>query len=104
MVNFLDKLAGRRPDADEKRGGLVVRSSESKLALHNNNRMPAQKSRPQNGRIPNASKVYAVAAAVLFVFAIYFLFFKGIVLTGILTLALAGVLFGYAVFFMRFQN
>lgn len=104
MVNFLEKLSGRRPNADATRGSLATRSQESKFALNNRKNAPLQSNRMQNGRIPNASKVYAVAATILFVFAIYFLFFKGIVLTGILILVLAGVLFGYAVFFMRFQN
>jgi Zn-dependent membrane protease YugP len=104
MVNFLEKLSGQRPDANEKRRSVAVRSQESKIALNNRSNESLSHNRGKNGRIPNASKVYAVAATILFVFASYFLFFKGILLTGILTLTLAVVLFGYAVFFMRFQN
>lgn len=104
MVNFLDKFIGKRSDEDGRGRSLTARPEGTKhLAKAGLGRLPRANGTP-NGRIPNASKVYGVAASVLFVFALYFLLFKGIVLTGILIMVLAGVLFGYAVFFMRFQS
>ncbi len=53
------------------------------------------------GQIPNASLIYGVGAAVLFAFSLYSLF-TGAWFTALLLLVLAGALFGFALYFMRF--
>jgi hypothetical protein len=56
-----------------------------------------------SGKLPQASIIYGIAAAVLFVVAIYF-FFTAAWFTGILLLVPAGCLMGFALQFLRFAK
>ncbi len=104
MVNFLEKLTGRRPEDDDRERSLSPRHEGQHLAVKPSRLAQSRSRTAQNSRIPNASIVYGAAAAAFFVIAMYFLFVKGILMTGLLILALAGALFGYALLYTRFQN
>ncbi len=104
MVNFIDKFTGRRPENDESGRGLATRSEHQKLAPRPSRLVASRRGVRSEGRIPNASKIYGAAAAAFFVIACYFVFIKGVLLTGLLILGLSAALLGYALFFMRFQN
>lgn len=60
---------------------------------------------PKQGQadLPNASLIYGVAAAVLFVISLFFLF-SGSWLTGLLLWLPAGCLLGFALHFLRYQG
>ncbi|MEJ0061707.1 MAG: hypothetical protein WDO70_00515 [Alphaproteobacteria bacterium] len=58
---------------------------------------------PKQGAMPNATVIYGIASAVIAALGLYFLI-NGVWLNGLLLLLLAGALFGYAMFFMRFRT
>jgi len=63
----------------------------------------AFQSRQGEGKLPNASLIYGMAAAALMAICLYFLF-TGMWLTGILLMLPAGCLLGFALHFLRYQE
>lgn len=106
MVNFLDKFASRRQGSGKAGKALQVHSKgQSTPALRSENVGKAYTySAPQTSGIPNASIVYGLASVVLLVLAIFAIFVHGNWGTGLIMLLAAGALFGYAVYFMRYQS
>lgn len=95
MVKFIDRPDKQKP-AKHSRALQTVRAAKTALDA------PVSRRR-EEGRIPNASLVYALAAAVFLVLSFYFLFVLSQWLTGLLLFILAGTLMGYASYFMRFR-
>lgn len=60
--------------------------------------------RSSGEKLPNASVIYGLASSVLFVIAVYNLIFTPGWFSGIMILILAGILLGYAVYFLRRAN
>lgn len=91
-----------KPDRNYK-GGLPSLDVRFSNAL-NTILKPAMKSSVSGKeKIPNASLIYGVSAALLFSVALYYLF-TGLWFTGLLVLVLAVALFGYALVFLRYSG
>lgn len=106
MVKFLERLSSKGaalPKAGQ--GGRKRTSDQAMVTARPEGGMMSYRSRRQeNGRIPNASVIYGLASAVLVVIAVYTVFSQGSWGTGLLLLLPAGALFGYAIYFMRYQG
>ena len=94
MARWLDRLLpppsqGRRPGPP---------SLDLRRSL-----LPTLQDAAGNGKLPNASLIYGVAAAALITICLYFLF-TGMWLTGILLLLPAGCLLGFALHFLRYPT
>lgn len=105
MVNFLDKLTGRRPQDEDPGRSVQVRNSSKPLTPASTRRTDVRQQSPRamDGKIPNASIVYGLASAALTVFSLYLIIGIGNWFTGLLILLPAAILFAYAFYFIRYQ-
>jgi hypothetical protein len=83
MANWLEKIL---PPPQSKGRNLAVQSRPG--------------SAPSSGQMPNASIIYGIAASVLFIVAIYFLFSR-MWFTGLLVCLPASCFLGFCLHFMR---
>lgn len=95
MANWLQKILPRSPGTPSSRN-LPVKAEPSRLPAH-----PVARPSPEG--LPNASAIYGVAASILFVVALYFLFTARWV-TALLLFLLSGCFLGFALHFMKYRS
>lgn len=101
MARFIDQP----PGDDKKKQGRALQTTQArggKLAA------PLQRLSPLSGgtgkgRLPNASIIYGIAAAALFVVSLIVMIKLANWFTGLLLLILSATLFGYAAYFARYR-
>ena len=90
MANWLQNF---RPNADTQKASLPVMRRPSALSTALNPML-------REGKLPNASLIYGMAASGLFVVAVYFLF-TGMWFTGGLVFLPAMCFLGFALYFLK---
>jgi uncharacterized membrane-anchored protein len=100
MSDFLDKLKGKLPQKNMPQNMSVPRNQITVSSVGPISR-PLQNTTSQNpASLSTVSMIYAAAAAVLGVIAIYYLF-KGQWITGLIMIVPTGCLGGFAYFTMK---
>ncbi|MGE3623387.1 MAG: hypothetical protein AB7H77_05905 [Bdellovibrionales bacterium] len=94
MANWLQKIFP--PARDQASRNLPTAYRRNPLGL------PARKAAPDN--LPNASIIYGMAAAALFVIALYFMFFEHKWITGALVMLPAVCFLGFALHFLKYPQ
>lgn len=102
MARFIDKPPGERGSSRSTRS-LATRDDLKNGQVAERKLTNTAPFAAEKGRIPNASIVYGIAAAVLLVIGLYNMFALANWMVGLLILILAGTLAGYAWYFMRYR-
>jgi hypothetical protein len=94
MANWLEKLLPPTPTRQGPKTG-----NRNLPANYGQNRLPTGRL-PPNQQMPNASIVYGIAASLLFVLSIYFLFSR-MWFNSLLVLLPAACFLGFSMYFMK---